>query len=164
MARNTFNEEFKLNAVKTLLMPGSQGLNATARKFDLSPSTLYSWKRKYASHIPMKKSKKIDSWTPEQKLDLIMKTYSMSDEELGEFLRSNGLHSSDLEVLKKEFLALPKSKGRPKLNSDVSELRKQNKTLQRDLKRKDAALAEYSARVILLKKSHEIWGTDEDDE
>jgi len=164
MVNKTYNEEFKLNAVKSLLAPGSPGLNATAGKFDLPPSTLYTWKKKYAKDSPMKKSKKIESWTPHEKLEIVMKTYSMQDEELGEFLRSNGLHSSDLDTLRKECLPSSNSKGRPRLEPEVVELRKQNKSLQRDLKRKDAALAEYSARVILLKKSHEIWGTSEEDE
>ena len=112
----------------------------------------------------MKKSKKIESLTPEKKLDVVIKAASMSEQELGEFLRSNGLHSSDLETMRKECLPVSNSKGRPRLDPEVTELRKQNKTLLKDLKRKDAALAEYSARVILLKKSHEIWGTDEGDE
>jgi transposase len=93
-----------------------------------------------------------------------METYSMSEEDLGKFLRSNGLHSSDLEAMKKECLPGSNTRGRPKLEPELVELRKQIKGLSSDLKRKDAALAEYSARVILLKKSHEIWGTKEDDE
>jgi transposase len=164
MVNKTYNEEFKLNAVKALLMPGSPGLNATSRKFDLAPSTLYTWKKKYANDSPMKKSTKIESWTPEKKLEVVIKTYSMHDEELGEFLRSNGLHSSDLDTFKKECLPSANSKGRPRLDPEVVELRKQVKTLNSNLKRKDAALAEYSARVILLKKSQEIWGANEDDE
>ncbi len=163
----TYNENFKKSCVEKLLRPDSAGLNATASKCNIPSSTLYTWKMKYASHTPMTKNKKIktlDDWTPEQKLDAAMKTYSMTDEELGQYLRSNGLHSSDLETIKKDFLSVKNSKGRPKIDPEVVELRKQNKALKSDIKRKDTALAEYSARVILLKKSHEIWGTGEDDE
>lgn len=164
MVAKTYSEDFKRNAVAKSLMPGSGGLTATARKFDLSPSTLFCWKKKYANSPTMKKSKTIRDWTPEHKLNAIIKTATMSEEELGEFLRSNGLHSSDLETMKNDFLSASKSKGRPKLDPEVVELRKENKKLSKDLKRKDAALSEYAARVILLKKSHEIWGTKEDDE
>ena len=160
----SYNESFKESVVKASLLPGSGGLNATARKFDVHPSTLFFWKKKYANQSSMKKSKKISDWTPEQKLDAVMKTYSMSEEELGEFLRSNGMYSADLETMRNECLPSSTSKGRPKLDPEVVELRKQNKTLSKDLKRKDAALSEYAARVILLKKSHEIWGTNEDEE
>jgi transposase-like protein len=163
-SNKSYNQSFRENAVQTLLAPGSRGLKATASKLDLSPSTLYSWKRKYASSSSMKKSEKFNNWTPEKKLDVVIKAGSMNEEELGEFLRSNGLYSSDLEALRSECLPASTSKGRPKLDPEVHHLRKQVKSLSSDLQRKDAALAEYSARVILLKKSHEIWGTKEEDE
>jgi len=163
-SNRSYNQSFRENAVQTLLAPGSRGLKATASKLDLSPSTLYSWKRKYANSSSMKKSEKFYDWTPEKKLDVVIKTGSMNEEELGEFLRSNGLYSSDLEALRSECLPASTSKGRPKLDSEITELRGKNKALLKDLKRKDAALAEYTARVILLKKSHEIWGTKEEDE
>jgi transposase-like protein len=161
----TYSKAFKLNAVEQLLAANSGGLTATACKIGIPNSTLNVWKKKYGSESTMKNSnKKIDDWTPEQKLEAINKTYSMSENELGEYLRATGLYSSDLENFKSEVLNGFKSKGRPKLDPEVSELRKQNKRLERDLKNKDKALAEYSARVILLKKSHEIWGTPEDEE
>lgn len=161
-----YNESFKQNAIQKLLMPGSPGLSATARNIGIAPSTLFGWKEKYANQAVMKKTKdkNVNEWTPEQKLDALIKTGAMNENELGEYLRSNGLHTSDLEAFKLDSLAGFKTKGRPKLDPEVVELRKQNKELERDLKKKDKALAEYSARVILLKKSHEIWGTPEEDE
>jgi CII-binding regulator of phage lambda lysogenization HflD len=88
----------------------------------------------------------------------------MSANEIGEFLRANGLHSSDLDSFKETCLSSFQTKGRPKIDPEVTELRKSKKTLERSLKRTESALAEQSARIILLKKSHEIWGEPEDDE
>jgi len=108
--------------------------------------------------------KTLKQWSLEEKLDVVIKTASMNEEELGEFLRSNGLYRSDLEAFKKDLVSPSSSKGRPRRDPAVVALQKKNKALTRELKRKDAALSEYAARVILLKKSHEIWGTNEDDE
>lgn len=161
----TYTESFKENAVRKLVGPGSPGLNATARKIGLPASTLYGWKKKYAMHSSMKNNNKGSKvWTPEQKLEVVMKAFSMSENELGEYLRSNGLYSSDLDAFREECLSGLKSKGRPKLDPEVVGLRKEKKTLERDLKRTEKALAEQSARIILLKKSHEIWGDPEDEE
>lgn len=159
----SYSESFKENVVANLLQ-SSLSLSATARKFDVSASTLCNWRKVYANHSSMKKSKTANDWTPEKKLDAVIKTALMDEEDLGIFLRRNGLHSSDLERMRDECLPAVTSRGRPKLDPEVTELRKQNKRLSSDLKRKDAALSEYAARVILLKKSHEIWGTKEDDE
>jgi len=160
-----YSEDFKKAAIQKLLSPNSPGATRLSEDLDLHISTLYSWKQKYASSQLMKKSNKKE-WTPEQMLEAIIKTASMSEQELGEYLRSNGLLSSELEAFKSGFINFKKEKkrGRPQLDPELVTLRKENKKMESDIKRKDRALAEYSARVILLKKSHEIWGTNEDDE
>ena len=160
-----YSEDFKKAAIQKLLSPNGPGATRLSEDLDLHISTLYSWKQKYASSQLMKKSNKKE-WTPEQMLEAIIKTASMSEQELGEYLRSNGLLSSELEAFKSGFINFKKEKkrGRPQLDPELVTLRKENKKMESDIKRKDRALAEYSARVILLKKSHEIWGTNEDDE
>jgi transposase len=158
-----YSESFRQNVVESLLQ-GGLSLHATARKYDVSTSTVCNWKKRYANHSSMNKSKKANDWTPEQRLEAIIKTSSLSEQELGEYLRSNGLHTTDLESFKNDCLSSSNSRGRPKLEPEIVKLRKENKKLSSDLKRKDAALSEYAARVILLKKSHEIWGIKEDDE
>jgi CII-binding regulator of phage lambda lysogenization HflD len=97
-------------------------------------------------------------------LEAIVKTASMDENELGEYLRKNGLHSSDLEQWRKDFYSSQKSPGRPKKDPELAKLEVNHKKLKKDLSRKERALAEMSARVILLKKSHEIFGDDEEDE
>ena len=161
-----YSEDFKKNAVETLLRPNSGGLRKTSRKFNIPDSTLFGWKKKYAKNDDMKHSnnKLSKDWSPEKKLETLLKTAPMNEEELGKYLRSNGLHSSDLESFKNSFIEAVATKGRPKLDPEIIALRKENKTLDKDLKRNQKALAEQSARIILLKKSHEIWGTPEEDE
>jgi transposase-like protein len=105
-----------------------------------------------------------NDWTPEKKLQVIAQTLNMNENELGEFLRANGLHSTDLEEWKQNFYGSQKTVGRPKLDPELVELRAKEKELSRDLKRKDKALAEMSARIILLKKSNLLFGGTEDDE
>jgi len=160
-----YTESFRENAVSKLLMPGSMGLNATAEKLGIPSSTLYGWKARYAIITPMKKTNKKNTknWSPEEKLEALVKTASMSESNLGEYLRINGLHSHSLESFKSELIAGISSKGRPKLDPEVVELRKKKFVLERDLRRTKSALAEQSARIILLKKSHEIWGDPEDE-
>jgi len=160
-----YSEDFKKAAIQKLLSPNGPGSTKLSKDLGLHLSTLYSWKQKYASTQFMKKSNKKE-WTPEQMLEAIIKTASMNEQELGEYLRSNGLLSSELEAFKNDFINFKKEKkrGRPQLDPEVVKLRKQEKQLQRELRKTQTALAEQSARIILLKKSHEIWGTNEDDE
>jgi transposase len=162
------SEDFKKATIQRLLSPGSPGPGKIAEDLGLAPSLLYSWKAKYATTQLMNESNKKNprNWTPEEMLEAIIETASMNEQGRGEYFRTNGLHSTDLDEFKNEFIKLKneKKRGRPQLDPELAQLRKEKKQMERNLKRKDAALAEYAARVILLKKSHEIWGTKEDDE
>lgn len=168
MLHRRYNEGFKEAAVKKLLSPGSLGLKRTAHHLGVPSSTLFEWKVKYANKVNMKQTKKlrlVKDWTSEEKLGALLETAKMSENELGKYLRANGLHSSDLESFKHELLSSSTpSRGRPKLDPEVVQLRKDVKILSRDLNKKDKALAEMSARVILLKKSRLLWGEPEDEE
>lgn len=125
-------------------------------------TSIRKWIEAYAKTPSMKKSKE---WTPESKLEAIIKTATMNENQLGEYLRANGLHSSDLEEWKREATSgLKAQAGRPKVDPELVELRSKEKELSKDLKRKDRALAEMSARIVLLKKSRLIWGESEEDE
>ena len=66
----------------------------------------------------------------------------------------------------KKIVLLPENipPGFWKLDPELVELRNKEKELSQDLRRKDRAFAEMSARIVLLKKSRLIWGDGEDDE
>ncbi len=162
-----YSTEFKKRAVEKSYSSSSTSVNRLSQEIGIPESTLRDWRKKYSIGNIMTESKKeklsID-WTPEEKLQALMQTASMSEHELGEYLRKNGLHSSDIKSWKVECLGGFKQVGRPKLPEEVKVLRKEKKVLERDLNRKNKALAEMSARIIFLKKSHLIFGGNEDDE
>lgn len=143
------------------MMPGGPTIMQIAKKNGLHHSSVRNWIKIYANHSSMKKSKE---WSPERKLMAVAQSLTMTENEIGEFLRLNGLHTNELEEWKQLFYSSLKPVGRPKLDPELVELRADKKVLEKDLKRKDKALAEMSARVILLKKSHLLFGVNEEDE
>lgn len=50
-----------------------------------------------------------------------------------------------------------------RLNKESKEKDKEIKKLQNELKRKEAALAETAALIVLRKKAQAIWGDSEED-
>lgn len=155
------SDQFKQSVVQKIATPGGPSIMQMSEKLGVHHTSIRTWIKLHANPSSMKKSKE---WTPEAKLEVIAKTFSMSENELGEFLRTNGLHSTQIEEWKQEFYSAQKSAGRPKTDPELVELRAKEKELSKDLKRKDRALAEMSARVILLKKSRLLFGETEDDE
>jgi transposase-like protein len=106
--------------------------------------------------------KRPNDWRAEDKLKVVIKASSLDDEHLGAFLRSKGLHQTHLEQWRSQILnglqnGSSKKKSRRK-NVDAKRIQ----ALEKELNRKDKALAETAALLVLKKKVHEIWG-DEDD-
>ncbi len=89
-----------------------------------------------------------------------MEAARLSEAELGEFLRREGLHSAQLEEWRTTALAAAQSAlaGETRRSSEAKQIR----DLKRDLDRKNAALAEVTALLALQKKVQAIWG-DEDE-
>ena len=124
-------------------------------------STIRQWVKKNAKAGVMSKS---STWSPEKKLQAVNETSVLEGEDLGAYLRQHGLHSEDLELWRQECLKSFRGPGRPRKDPELAAAQKEKKALEKDLRRKEKALAEMSARVVLLKKSHLLWGVDEDDE
>jgi len=161
--KNHHTSEFKQSVVQKISLPGGPSILEMSKKMGIHHTTIRRWINIYANNNPMKKSKK--EWSPEAKLETIIKTATMTENELGEYLRTHGLHSTDLDQWRAEATTgMKSSSGRPKIDPEVIELRNKEKQLTKDLRRKDRALAEMSARIVLLKKSRLIWGDSEDDE
>ena len=51
---------------------------------------------------------------------------------------------------------------KPISRTEIKNLKHENKVLKKALNRKEKALAETAALLVLQKKVHEIWGSDED--
>lgn len=157
----SLSKEFKEGIILKSLQPSGPSLRQLAEDHQIPVTTIYSWKREYAKKPIMKSKQKL---SPEDKLNIIVEISTKSESEVGELLRSKGLHSSEVEEWKKDFFNSQRSPGRPRKDPELKKLQSSEKNLQRDIRRKDKALAEMSARIVLLKKSHEIWGLPEDDE
>jgi len=162
-----YSETIKETMVKKLTIPGGPSCIILSKEVGIPHQTLSRWVREYGNlGVMKKKSKSNKDWSAEEKLEAIMESNKLECHELGEYLRRKGLHSADLERWKQELLEVLKSsgRGRPRKDPEILELRKEKKSLQRDLRRKEKALAEASALLVLQKKTELIWGVHEDEE
>ena len=108
-------------------------------------------------------SRRPQQWTAEDKLRIVLAAAQLSESQLGEFLRREGLHTAQLEEWRQVALAAAQNalagiKRAPKHSSDAKKIRE----LERDLDRKNKALAEVTALLALQKKVRALWG-DEDE-
>lgn len=168
--RRRHSEEFKQNAVRRMLSSGKTA-SEVARELGLHPTQLFRW-RQQMSHIAAampdqendtSKARRPQDWTPEEKLEAVLKSQSLTETEMGAFLRARGLHKADLDEWRESVLRGARAELGGTAGGSKSREQKRIRELERELHRKDKALAEASALLVLKKKAQAIWGAEDDD-
>lgn len=169
-----YSQMFKRQMVQKMSGPNPISAGALSKQVDVPQTTLSKWLRQAGMHtsyaypnnntndhmmrLPVP-TKRPNDWSPDQKLKAVLESASLSDEQLGAYLRSQGLHATHLQQWRTQMLDGLGKQGRTKKGgAEVKQLRE----LQKELRRKDKALAETAALLVLKKKVQQIWG-DEDE-
>lgn len=88
-------------------------------------------------------------WSSTQKLALVLEASSIPTTELGAFLRRKGLHEAQLRAWREQALAGLDEERERRAGGDGRRIRE----LERELERKEKALAEAAALLFLRNKS-----------
>ena len=150
-----------------LLPPSSMSVAEVARQSGVPAGTLYTWlvkARKSGKPVPGKKSS-ADDWSAQAKLAVIVETAPMSESEFGQYCREKGLHPEQVKRWKQECLQGFQSSEeqnntiRRETKADKAEI----KTLKKELRYKEKALAETAALLVLRKKLNALWEDDSEE-
>lgn len=152
--------------VARLMGPNAVSATALSKETGISQATLSRWKQA-AAKIPAMPSKRAPKSgagpgaTPAKaparrrsgadKLALVVRAEGLEGEGLGAFLRSQGVHLAELEQWRK---LAKDALGDARRQAPSKEIRR----LRAELARKEKALAETAALIVLKKKVAEIWG------
>jgi transposase len=162
-----YSEEFKKAAIQKVLARGPRSVEQIAREVGASSDSVYAWLRKSAKASGMKKpDRRPQDWSAAEKLKAVIEHEGLAPEKRGEFLRREGLHSDHVESWKKSMEAGLEPERRRLSAEERAERaaeRKKIEELERELRRKDKALAETTALLVLKKKADLIWGTGENE-
>ena len=162
-----YSAAFKSDMMAKMMAPGARPVEHLAIEHGVGPTTLSRWKLT-AMMAGMKntdtKKRRPDDRTAEEKLQLVLEAGQLKEAELGEFLRRNGLHAADVERWRQEALeGLGRRRpGRLERHARAEETKRMRK-LEKELARKDKALAEAAALLVLQKKVQDLWGDEDDD-
>ena len=136
-------------------------------------ATLSRWLREAGGSVdPMPKprtplptpdnSKRPQDWTPEERLALVMEAAALDDQAVGELLRRSGLRSTHLKEWRRAALEAL-GDGQKKYKGKRSPEARRIRSLEAELRRKEKALAEAAALLVLQKKMQDYWEGREDD-
>lgn len=162
-----YTEGFKARMIER--MAGAEGISANAlgEEVGVAQPTLSRWLReRKLSGMKKKAPKKQQRWTACEKLRVVREASSLEDDQLGELLRREGLHEPQvrewMESVDAAALASLTSTNKKDRTKSTPEHKKINR-LEKELARKDKALAEVGALLALKKKVQQIWGDEDDD-
>lgn len=175
--RAKFNQSFKIQAVEKALSRSSvTTLKEVADSLGVGQSTLNKWMVKsrnqefepvtdteISSLSLMSKEKRPQDWSLEDKLNLIVACGSLDDEAINALCREQGIYPHHIKQWKQDFVGGARADGKANTPSESKKLKHENKVLKKELNRKDKALAETAALLVLQKKVQAVWGSDEDD-
>ena len=155
-----YSTAFKSRMLRRLVGPQAISANALAQEVGVPQESLSRWLRATCNvegMAPSSNPKK--PWTGAEKLRVVSDARGLRETDLGALLRREGLHASDLAAWRTAAEAALSEAGRRAAPSVES---RRIQALERELRRKDAALAETAALLVLKKKVQEIWGDGDD--
>jgi transposase len=152
-----YSETFKRKMVGRLTGPNAVSATTLAKETGLKQQTLSFWLEQARSLPFVSKDKRPNAGhrSVEEKSRLLSEAGKFSGDELLKFLDREGVSAAELEQWR---LALE--------DGGVSDIMatKRIRALERELARKEKALAEAAALIILKKKFEVLFPGDEDDE
>jgi transposase-like protein len=161
-----YSVEFKEATVKKMMPPNAMPIREVKRATGVTDVTLYKWRNEYRNKgvaVPGDDIKP-DNWTGQDKLAVVIETAALNESELSEYCRKQGLYPEQVQHWKEAALKGYESdeKIQQQQLSSRKEDKRKIKKLESELRRKEKALAETAALLVLRKKAQAIWGDEED--
>jgi transposase-like protein len=152
--------------MRKLLPPENLTVSEVSLEEGICEGTLYNWRKQAREQgCPVPGSgKQGDAWSGEAKFAVVVETASLSETELSEYCRSKGLYPEQVRAWREACVAGAGNQAsqRQEEQQQSRKDKKRIKALEKELRRKEKALAETAALLALRKKLNALWGEDED--
>ena len=167
MKMKRYSLEFKESVIRKMIPPENIPIMRLAEECGVSYVTLAKWRNEVRSggEAAPGNGEQPERWSSEDKFLIVLETYSLNESELGEYCRSKGIFPAELAEWREACLEANQRdlRKRQELQKEIRSEKKRSKELERELLRKERALAETAALLTLRKKAQAIWGDNEDD-
>ena len=132
-----------------------------ANELNINVTTLKDWMRqrkKASNKTASPTSKRPKDWRPEERLTALQQSYHLLGDDLNTWCRERGVFTHQLEQWKIDFCCHVDIGESREEAQTLRALKVENQSLERELLRKDKALAEAAALLVLQKKFRALLG------
>ena len=161
--KTKYQSGFKEQALRKVFARSSdRTVESIASDLNMNVGTLRGWMKNASrdEKNPPPKSAHATDWTLAQRLLALHESHDLKEEALNAWCRERGLFAHDLTKWRSDFCASPAAASREE-SLELRQLRQANQQLQRELNRKDKALAEAAALLVLQKKYRALWAGED---
>ena len=163
-----YSDELKESVLRRMLPPQNRSVAELSRETGITETTLYTWRtraRKSGAVMPGGGRQQADEWDSASKFAVVLETATLSEAELAEYCRGKGLF---IEQVRAWRGACEQANARSEQQTaefarNLKAERRRNKQLEGELRRKEKALAEAAALLILAKKYRAFPTPDDED-
>lgn len=164
----SYSTERKEAILKRLSAPFNESIATLSKNEGIPVATLYTWQKleKGSGKMGSKKESNVNALSAESQFTIIVETALMNEEECSQYCREKGLYPEQIKQWKQDFIS--GMKGKVVANSQekvqTQKDKKKIKQLEKELHRKEKALAEAAALLILRKKLNAFYGEGSEDD
>lgn len=163
----TYSSAFREQALVKVYSRGDRTIQSVAEELNVKLQTLKIWMRRKMQQTRDEspgsvQEKRPQDWRVEEQFQALQETYGLTGEELNAWCSGRGLFAHHLTGWKAAFCSGQTSvEAAPSSKQEVHDLKDENNKLRRDLARKEKALAEVAALLILQNKFQALWVDEE---
>ena len=161
-----YSPERREAVLTKMLPPNQRSIPDLSREEGISEPTLYAWRTKARNEgrLMPDSDNTPEGWSSRDKFNAVLETASLSEAEVAEYCRNKGIHTSQIAHWREACQQANDwdRTSSAQLKSATKAANKRTKKLETELLRKDKALAEAAALLVLRGKLNALFGEDED--
>jgi len=154
---NKYSTKFKEEVVRKKL--SGRPVLEISKETGVADVTIYQWAKRFQTGTLSTKESFPGNFSVNQKYQLLMDYYSIPKNKTGHWLRENGVHTEHITKWKNEIGVLMTKPSKEK--DEIKKLKSELLTAHREIRKKDKALAEAAALLVLKKKYQYLWEEEE---
>ena len=152
-----YSYDFKEGVVQKAL--SRNNVREVADETGVTTWSIYQWIKQFNNGNLISSGSGPKGYSLNKKQMLLLEAQSLSGEDQGQWLRKNGLHSDHLNKWKDEIFEAMNQKNNDKIK--FSKAKEKIKEMEKEINRKDKALAEAAVLLTLKKKYIHLWEGEE---
>jgi transposase-like protein len=145
-----------------MLPPNNRAISRLAKEEGISEATLYNWRKqaRLQGRLLPEGDQNPEGWSSADKFAAVLETAALPEAEVSEYCRRRGLFPDQIQQWRRaceQANDWDRSQNQ-RLQASRQQDRQKIRELEKDIRRKEQALAETAALLVLQKKLQAVWG------